>query len=81
MTIQVFQYLYNPEANPRRSDVPLIIRCKGLTYYSQNYLKKALNNKFLAKMQNVHRISNDTWREINFKALNLHRQQSPFKSL
>jgi FkbM family methyltransferase len=47
------------------------IRSKGLTYYGQNYLKKRLNNRFLIKQQ-CNRISKDTWREINFKALNLH---------
>jgi len=48
------------------------IRAKGLTYYSQNYIKKRFSNKFISKMQNS-KINDDTWREINFKALNLHR--------
>ena len=49
------------------------IRSKGIRYYSQNYIKKRLSKKFLSKMQNG-RINDNTWREINFKALNLHRQ-------
>lgn len=48
------------------------IRSKGLTFYSQTYLRKRLTNRFMAKMQNA-QIGDDTWKEINFKALNLHR--------
>jgi|WetSurMetagenome_2_1015567.scaffolds.fasta_scaffold174295_2 FkbM family methyltransferase len=48
------------------------IRSKGLTYYSQNYLKKRFSMKFMAKMQNS-KIDDNTWKEINFRALNLHR--------
>jgi FkbM family methyltransferase len=49
-----------------------IIRTEGLIYYSQNYIKKRFSNQFISKMQNS-KIDDDTWREINFRALNLHR--------
>ncbi len=48
-----------------------IIQSQGLTYYSQNYLKRRLYNRFLQKK--LHATLNDCgWKEINFKALNLH---------
>ena len=47
------------------------IRSKGLIYYSQNYFKKRLNQRFIAKMQ-CGTIGDDAWRDINFKALNLN---------
>ena len=48
-----------------------IIRSQGFTYYSQNYLKRSLYNRFLKKK--LHAELNDySWKEINFRALNLH---------
>jgi FkbM family methyltransferase len=67
-----------PEAKQRRDKSAKVsraiatIRSKGLIYYSQNYFKKRLNKRFITKMQSSI-IGDDTWREINFKALNLHR--------
>ena len=48
-----------------------VIRSQGFTYYSQNYLKRRLYNSFLKKKQYT-KLNDCGWKEINFKALNLH---------
>ena len=47
------------------------IQTQGLTYYSQTLLKRRLYNRFLKKKQHA-KLNDYIWKEINFKALNLH---------
>jgi hypothetical protein len=47
------------------------IHSQGFSYYTQIHLKRQLSKRFLVKKQNL-TIDDNTWREINFKSLNLY---------
>ena len=64
----------NPYSNNKSEKVRraiALIQTQGLTFYAQNYLKRKLHNRFLTKKQLV-KLNADNWKNINFKALNLH---------
>jgi FkbM family methyltransferase len=47
------------------------IHSHGVSYYAQIYLRRQLSRRFLERKQSL-TIDDNTWREINFRALNLH---------
>ncbi len=64
--MKLFQQKYSAKAQR----VVCTIETKGFTHYIQNYSYKMLNKRFLLKM-NHKPIREETWRRLNFEALDL----------